>query len=382
MAINDILSVYRQSLQGERQTRLAELQLSMQALQFEAAQQFREEGRQREDALTTLQYATSATQQAMSVDASNIYGKIYNMTDTKGNAIILRDSEGKLKKPSKSLNNLVKMGFGEQDATDIYNVVQMYQTAQNNPKSDAMARSAELAAVGLGRRLKRDYDEYKRGGYTKDSRSNFLTAMKNSNVLFRGDDSFRKDLSVDAFIGAAEAVDAMTNIERERLEIGQGDYTIDSPISATGIGKDADDAFFEGLVGEGGQFIMNERTEEDPLAVDITSTDFLDTSILQSQVNLEDTRSKKSDIQTSLSALENTKKNIAFAKKQGIMSGTDAVSQLKELNQNIKNSKAELDSLQTLELEQKGVVRATKDERAKRRFDAQYEIANRGVTRF
>ena len=79
MAINDILSVYRQSLQGERQTRLAELQLSMQALQFEAAQQFREEGRQREDALTTLQYATSATQQAMSVDASNIYGKIYNI---------------------------------------------------------------------------------------------------------------------------------------------------------------------------------------------------------------------------------------------------------------------------------------------------------------
>ena len=77
-------------------------------------------------------------------------------------------------------------------------------------------------------------------------------------------------------------VDAMTNIERERLEIGQGDYTIDSPISATGIGKDADDAFFEGLVGKGGQFIMNERTEEDPLAVDITSTDFLDTSILQS----------------------------------------------------------------------------------------------------
>jgi hypothetical protein len=216
MAINDILSVYRQSLQSERQTRLAELQLSMQALQFEAAQQFREQGRQREDALSTLQYATTATQNAMSVDASNIYGKIYNMTDTKGNLVILRNDEGKLKKPSKSLKNLLNMGFSEQDATDIYNVAQMYQTSQNNPKSDAMARSAELAAVGLGRRLKRDYDEYKRGGYSDQAKSPFLTAMENSNVLFRGEDSFRKDLSVDAFIGAAEAVDAMSNIERER----------------------------------------------------------------------------------------------------------------------------------------------------------------------
>ena len=57
MAVNDILSVYRQSLAGARQTRLAELQLSMQALQFEAAQEFREEGRQREDFVNTLNYA-------------------------------------------------------------------------------------------------------------------------------------------------------------------------------------------------------------------------------------------------------------------------------------------------------------------------------------
>ena len=88
------------------------------------------------------------------------------MTDTKGNAIILRDSEGKLKKPSKSLTNLTKMGFGAQDATDIYNVVQMYQTAQRNPKSPSMGRAAEMAAVSIGRRFSRDYELYKRKGYS------------------------------------------------------------------------------------------------------------------------------------------------------------------------------------------------------------------------
>ena len=48
--LSDILSVYRQGLASERQSRQSEMQFALQAMQFESAQRFREEGRQRGDA--------------------------------------------------------------------------------------------------------------------------------------------------------------------------------------------------------------------------------------------------------------------------------------------------------------------------------------------
>ena len=49
--LSDILGTYRQSLASERQSRQAEAQIALQAMQFESAQRFREEGRQREDVM-------------------------------------------------------------------------------------------------------------------------------------------------------------------------------------------------------------------------------------------------------------------------------------------------------------------------------------------
>ena len=40
--LSDILSVYRQSLASERQSRQSEMQKALQAMQFETAHQFRE----------------------------------------------------------------------------------------------------------------------------------------------------------------------------------------------------------------------------------------------------------------------------------------------------------------------------------------------------
>jgi hypothetical protein len=70
--INDILSVYRQSLASERQARLSEMQIALQGLQFEAQQRFREEGREREDALSALEFARTSALEAVTNDAQMV----------------------------------------------------------------------------------------------------------------------------------------------------------------------------------------------------------------------------------------------------------------------------------------------------------------------
>ena len=383
MAVNDILSVYRQSLAGARQTRLAELQLSMQALQFEAAQEFREEGRQREDFVNTLNYANQQVSEAMSVDASNIYSKLFNMTDAKGKAVILRDDEGNLKKPSKSLNNLVEIGFEPQEANDIYNVVQMYQTAQRNPKSPSMGRAAEMAAVSIGRRFSRDYELYKRKGYSDSAKSEYLKAMEKTNVLFSGDDSFQKDLSVDSFIGAAEALGAQINIEKERLEMGEGDYTIDTPVSATGIREQSDEQFYANLFKKGEEAIINKPiVSTEAIEVDIAAPNFLENLQISRETDLEDTKSKIANSLNSLEALSAEKSNIKFAKRRGSIASSEAVDQLKEISDRIKDAKSQVDSLKTLEKEQKQDIKQIKGEKGQREFSKQFEVLDKITSQY
>ena len=79
MALREILSVYRQGLASERQSRLAEQQIALQALQFESQQQFREEGRQREDIMGALQFAQQSTTEALGQDTSQIYSKVLGL---------------------------------------------------------------------------------------------------------------------------------------------------------------------------------------------------------------------------------------------------------------------------------------------------------------
>ena len=77
--LSDILSAYRQGLASERQARQAEMSMALQAMQFESQQRFREEGRQREDIMSALDYAKKSTTEAIGQDASQIYTKISSL---------------------------------------------------------------------------------------------------------------------------------------------------------------------------------------------------------------------------------------------------------------------------------------------------------------
>ena len=384
MALNDILSVFRQSLIGERQNRLTELQISMQGLQFEATQNFREEGREREDLVATLDYATNKVGQTISTDASNIYSSLYNMSDAKGKQLILRDDENQLKKPQDSLSNLVEVGFSVQDSKDIYNIIQMYQSAQNNPKVTGMARGAEMAAVSLAKRFSRDYDEYKRSGYDdKIGKSSFLKAMEKGNVLFKGVDSFRKDLSVDSFLGATAAVNTMANIEKERFEIAEGDYTIDTPISVTGLeDKSIEELNYNSVFQQAENALLKKSKDSKPIQVDLSNPDFMEDFQLQSEINLKDAESKIKSIQSSLSNLEDDKFNIGILKKTKDINPQDAIDEIKEISNKIKDSKSEIDSLNTLVKEQKANINTIDTEQTQREYDKKYGQYNRRPSQY
>ena len=102
--INDILSVYRQSLASERQNRMAEMQLALSALQFEAQQKFRESGRRREDALGSLEYASASTKEALSQDSNLIYSKIASIKPIA--EADYDDTTGAMKKSNKIVGKL------------------------------------------------------------------------------------------------------------------------------------------------------------------------------------------------------------------------------------------------------------------------------------
>ena len=97
-----------------------------------------------------------------------------------------------------------------------------------------------------------------------------MKAMESSGLMYKGGDQLQRDLSIDSFIGVGDALTALDNIEQERLDIGKGDYTIDSQISVgenfqSGIA----DTDFESLVGEAGVNLGMTGTEEGGVGVNI-----------------------------------------------------------------------------------------------------------------
>ena len=229
--INDILSVYRQSLASERQARLSEMQIALQGLQFEAQQKFREEGRAREDALGALQFAQTSALEAITNDAQMVYSRIASNPHIVG-ADYDEDS-GALKGTNKIIKKLVKDGFSESDATQMVSIANTYGMAGKNP---ALASSAQEMAVQFGTRVARDYDIWKRSGFAKSTKQNqvkspLISAMEKSGMMYSGMDDLQREQSADVFMGVAEGSQVMANIKRERAQMGTGDYTIDSPIT-------------------------------------------------------------------------------------------------------------------------------------------------------
>ena len=257
MAINDILSVYRQSLASERQTRLAEMQLSLSALQFEAQQQFKVEGRRREDVILALEDATGAATDALSSDASLIANKLSSLTEIL-EADRFEDTGG-FKDPEKLITKLSddkgKYRFPKSDARSIVSVVEYQNLARMNPE---LAEAAKNEAVSFGIRVAGDFEAYQRSGFDKEAlkRMKFLTAMDKSNVLYLGGrdkfpDPSKIDLSVDPFVGVSQATQALQNIQIEKREFGDQDYSIDRPITTAGLTQQEQGAIdFDALLDE------------------------------------------------------------------------------------------------------------------------------------
>ena len=108
MALSEILSAYRQGLASERQARQAEMAMALQAMQFESQQRFREEGRQREDVMSALDYAKQSTTAANGQDASQIYTKISSLAPIVKAMSSIDSETGALTKTDKIINELTK----------------------------------------------------------------------------------------------------------------------------------------------------------------------------------------------------------------------------------------------------------------------------------
>ena len=240
--LSDILSAYRQGLSSERQSRQEEMRFALQAMQFEAQQRFREEGREREDVMGALDYAKQSTTQAMGQDASQIYTKISSlapivdaMSSIDAETGALTDTNDIINALSKPLKKKGKYGFTPSQATEIVNIANTYSMAAKNP---LLAQSAQDLAVSFGRKVSRDYDIYESTGFTQSSK--FIKSLEKSGLLYKGPDPMQRNMSADVFLGVSDAVTALDNIDKERMEISKGDYKIDTPITVSGVAQDTD----------------------------------------------------------------------------------------------------------------------------------------------
>jgi hypothetical protein len=303
MPINDILSVYRQSLASERQSQLAQQQMALQALQFEAQQGFRESGRQREDTILALTEARDASNKALTSDANSIGFKLSSLPEIIN---AKRDSEQDFKNPDKIVEALHKnYKFSLSESRNIFNVVNYYELAQKNPK---LAGEAEKASVNLGIQVAGHYDAWERAGGDQETLKKlpFLNALNESGILnLEGDDPLPRQQSADIFMGVAQATSMKQNISNEYAEIAKQDYEVQRPITEEAFegdmnlsGEEALD--FESLANTIGAFYGLGSDTETEVSDDIN---VVNASIVESLDFLSD--DKKDKTLKSLNEIEN-----------------------------------------------------------------------------
>tara|TARA_R100000656_G_scaffold122909_1_gene98907 strand:+ start:2071 stop:3414 length:1344 start_codon:yes stop_codon:yes gene_type:complete len=226
--LSDILSAYRQGLSSERQARQDEMQFALQAMQFESQQKFRDESLQREEVMGALEYAKEETQKALVMDTGEIYSKIASLAPIMGAG---SDEEtGGLLKTKVIINALTNekgdYGFTENHATQIVNIANLYQMSAKNPN---LALTAEKAAQSFAREVGRDYDKY--------PNSALMKSMKRSGLIYSGGDPLQLEMSSSPYLAVGDALAALDNIDKERMEIVEGDYKIDSPVTVSEVAQ-------------------------------------------------------------------------------------------------------------------------------------------------
>ena len=228
--IPDLLSMYRESLSSERQSRMGEMQIALSMMQYEAEQAFREEGRLREDAYKGLAIAQGDLESSMTQDAGMIYTKF------KG---LFRDRSGELEKFKTGRNYTGKeYGFSESEAADIWNMISLYET-------EGMRDIAEPIAVKIGRRVSKQYEDWQRTGFDPSLKHKYTSSLEKANVLYSGEDEVSMQLSYEPFVGVDQATEMMVNVDAEKGELMRGDYDIqrDIGVDPMEIGYPVEDGF-------------------------------------------------------------------------------------------------------------------------------------------
>jgi len=306
--LSDILSVYRQGLASERQSRQSEMQFALQAMQFESAQRFREEGRQREDIMGVLDYTKKSAEQAKSLDAGEIYSRISSLepimsANTDAETMSITNSDRIIKTLSKPLNKRGKYGFSIDQATQIVTIANLHQMAGKNAN---LVSTAQEATETFAKQVARDYEQYPNSGLMK--------AMEKSGLIYKGLDPLQKELSADTYLGVRDALIALQNIDKEQTEIAAGDYKVDTPITIGDVSEsDVGQMDWKQLAVP----IARELTELSPTQVDLQTIDLGATD---------------DDIIKSLDFLDPSKT-------------AEVRSELESINKNISNKRAKLDIL-------------------------------------
>jgi hypothetical protein len=125
-------------------------------------------------------------------------------------------------------------------------------------------------------------------------------------------------MSADIFLGVSDAVTALDNIDKERMEIAKGDYEVDTPITVSAVAQDTDISGidFDALANQAGVSLglggeesgpalnvnlgaMDDTTDEDILA----TLDFLEEGdVSKIETKLSDLSSEISKKKESLSS--------------------------------------------------------------------------------
>ena len=332
--LSDILSTYRQGLASERQVRQSEMQFALQAMQFEAAQKFREEGRQREDIMGVLDYTKKSAEQAKSLDAGEIYSRISSLepiisAESDEASMALKDTDDIISTLSKPLNKKGEYGFTPEQANQIVTIANLYQMSGKNPN---LLQNAQRSAEEFARQVSRDYEQY--------PNSKLMKAMEKSGLIYSGDDPLQKEISADTYLGVRDALTALENIDREQAEIASGDYKVDTPITIADVSQsDVGQMDWDSLVEKGMVQIPVSESKPSPDVVAQVNLGSLDDttneSILESLSFLEvgDISKVKTELE-SLSSLISKKKEILNSK---VNKREELISEIDDARLNIKD---------------------------------------------
>lgn len=357
MAINDVLSVFRESIASERQARLGEMRLALSALQFESEREFRESGRQRENALMALQDAKQRTNEAVAEDVGSVVSSLSGLLDFSDGGELYRFEKQK---------RLSESGLSEKDQMDVYSIMNMYSS-----DSEGMRKLGEQAAKNFSRRFANEYKVWAESGFSDEKKagkfvykSALIQGLENSGVIYKGEDDVSRKISVESFVMIPEALDALDKISEEVQEIGAGDYEIQRDLSF-------DDSEYYDRTQDVGA--LADLYEDLPNGGPGSS---LEEYRLSKEETVEKARVDINTLSNEISLLENEKKDVSFFRKAGEITKSQSDSLIKQLSQDIKSKKKELMALEKVEVEALSSARKAGGELSQREFQKQFEIAS------